>query len=140
MLTEQQVRDIATEVFQTLSAQSQFNVASIPSHIHNQTDSPRIPPTSVTNFVPMSGFKTGTLGNTSGVISPDNIGVSTPPYSIIYPTPIIHGYGVGDFSQFNGGTAPVGTLIGFMTDALVWQLWILMPDDTWRGVNLPLTA
>lgn len=135
MLNQEQVEKIAIDVFNRMSTQSQFNVSPVPSHTHNGTDTVKIPPTSVTNFAPLSGFKSGTVGDTSGVLSSDNIGVATPPYPIIYPVPVIPGYGVGSFSQFNGGSAPFGAMVLFENEGIpLYQLWVRLVD----GVGNPL--
>lgn len=133
------------------SIQSQYNVVPIPAHIHNGIDSNRLPPTSVINFVPLP-TNNGATQETSGVLSANNVGysdgsaslnakVATFPYNVIYPVPVIQGYGVGGFSQFNGGIAPVGTLILFNNSTIVNELWARMPDDldptggTWVNVS-----
>lgn len=121
-MNEDKIKQIATEVFNQQLRSTQFNVSSVPYHLHNQTDSPNIPPTSVTNFVALPA-------TTGGVLSATNIGVSTPPYGIIYPTPVINGYGVGGFSQFNEGNAPFGTMLLFQNSGIpLYQLWVMLED------------
>lgn len=141
-MNETQVRQIFQEMFQQQTGQTQYQVSSIPSHVHNGIDSQKIPPTSVTNFIPLPANNTGD-STTAGVLSTNNIGVSTPPFNIIYPFPVIRGYGVGTFSGFNGGTAQFGSAVIFMNDTL-YQLWIRLEqgDGTpiWAGVTLDLTA
>ena len=137
-MNEDKIKQIALQVFQEQLAKTQFDVSSMPYHTHNQTDSPRIPPTSVLNFVNLPATK-GT--ETSGVISTDNIGVSYPPFPTVYPIPIITGYGVGVYSQFNGGEAPVGSSLMFQNVGLdLYQLWIRTVDaddvPIWVGVDL----
>lgn len=143
-MNEDKIREIALQVFQEQLAQTQFNVSSVPYHEHNQTDSPRLPPTSIINFVALPAT---TDNVTSGVLSKNNISVSTPPYGIIYPTPVIRGVGAGVFNAFNGGDAPFGSFVCFMPNNATTnppQLWIRLEntlgDPTWYGVNLPLTA
>ncbi len=108
-MTEEQVIQIVQNYLQS----SQYNVGAVQSHIHDGIGSTKIPPTSVTNFVPLPA-NSGSGANTAGVLSPLNIGISIPPYGIIYPTPVIRGEGVGDFSAFNGGVAPFGSFLSFI--------------------------
>jgi hypothetical protein len=138
-MDEQKIKKIALEVFQSQLKQSQYQVTPVPVHIHNGTDTPRIPPSSVINFVSLPSTV-----STNGVLSPDNIGVAQPPFATIYPLPIINGYGVGAFSQFNGGDAPYGSMVGFQNGSTVQQLWVMMTDNAgdpqWKGIDLTLTA
>lgn len=133
---EQKMRQIAKEVFDQELAKTQYGFSSIPFHTHNQTDSPKIPPTSVNNFASLPATP-------GGVLSPDNISVSQPPFGIIYPNPVIRGVGVGSFSAFNGGSAPLGSMVVFLPpDSTVDapNLWIMLENSlsepTWYGVNL----
>lgn len=134
-MDEQKIKDIAIQVFKEQLGQSQYKVTSVPAHSHNQTDSPRIPPTSVTNFAALPAGETG-------VLSKNNISISFPPYGIIYPIPVIRAVGVGPFSAFNGGDAPLGSMIVFMGPAGN-ELWIMLEDlagvPTWYGTGT-LTA
>lgn len=140
-MTEQQIIQIVQNYLQT----SQYNVAAVQSHLHDGIGSTKIPPTSVTNFVPLPANNTGVI-DTSGVLSSFNIGTATPPYGIIYPIPVVRGEGVGDFSAFNGGAAPLGSFISFLppdTTIEAPQLWIQLEDatgdPTWYGVDLSTT-
>lgn len=150
-MNEQQVKDIATQVFKDLSTQAQFNVTPVPIHLHNQIDSPKIPPTSVTGFVALPA------NNPNGVVSPVTLdtqkvnnfdttkGINQQPL-YAYPLNIIYGYGVGVHSAFNGGDASEGSVICFSNAGTTAQLFIKVqtgnsPDTfIWRGVTLPLTA
>lgn len=157
-MNEDQVKKIAKQVFDEQLAQTQYGFSSIPFHIHNQTDSPILPPTSVGGFVPLPA------NNPTGVVSPKVLNPSgpgtesqivnhratthaqQPPAVYVFPVPIIYGYGVGGYSAFNGGDAPIGSLVCFSNAGTTAQLFIKVqtgesPDTfIWRGVTLPLTA
>ncbi len=136
MIDEQKVKEIALKVFQEQLGQSQYQVTAVPAHSHNQTDSPRIPPTSVTNFVALPANNAVTpdaVSPKNGVLSSGNISPFNPPYGIIYPTPVIIGFGSGggspDYSAFNGGIAPTGSLVAFFNESLRFgQLWIALEN------------
>lgn len=137
-MNEEKIKEIAKQVFDENLQATQYGFNSIPFHIHNQTDSQQIPPTSVFNFKVLPA-NNGTV--TSGVLSKNNISVSKPPYGVIYPTPVIRGVGAGVYSNFNGGNAPLGSTVAFMTPGLnIWQLWIMLEDVNgdphWYGVDL----
>lgn len=134
-MNEDKIRQIATDVFNSMSNQSQFNVASIPVHTHNGTDTVKIPPTSVINFVslPANNISNNTAGvpdPRAGVLSDDNISpfVDALP-TVTYPLTVIEGFAPGSYSNFNGGDAPLGTTIGFYdanTLGTVAQLWMAL--------------
>lgn len=137
-MNEDYIKKIAEQVFNEKLEATQYSFKSIPFHTHNQTDSPRIPPTSVLNFATLPA-NNGTV--TSGVLSTNSISVSEPPYGVIYPTPVIRGVGVGVYSTFNGGDAPLGSTVAFMTPGLgVWELWVMLEDASgvphWYGTSL----
>lgn len=139
-MNKDEIIDLINQTINQKTQDAQFNVSAVPFHVHNGIDTPQIPPTSVTNFVPLPA-------TTEGVLSKLNISVSTPPYGIIYPTPVIRGVGGGVFNVFNGGDAPFGSLLAFLPNNATTnppQLWIRLENSlgvpTWYGVALPLTA
>lgn len=149
-MNEQQIRGLIEQVFDEKLKQTQYNVASIPYHVHNQTDSPRIPPTSVIGYVPLPSTTGGIVNpvilDTQIINNRATTNKPNPPEIDVYPLPIIYGYGVGVHSAFNGGDAPVGSLVCFSNAGTTAQLFIKIqtgesPDTfIWRGVTLPVTA
>lgn len=121
-MDEQKINKLIQDGIEQNAQKAQYGVNRTPVHTHNGIDSPKIFPTAVGNFFALNG-----LSGSDGVISPDNIGNSQPPFPIVYPTPLITGYGVLNFAQFNGGNAPQGTTVLFFNEALgVTQLWSLI--------------
>lgn len=92
-LTEEDVKRIATGVYQTLG--SRFGVNQTPVHVHDNVDSPNLSPTVLTNVEVLSTVQGGVLlGQTvTNLKSP----------VAVFPIPIITGIPTG--------TAPEGTLI-----------------------------
>lgn len=133
-MNEQQIRQIVREELR----KAQFNVSSIPFHIHNGTDSNRIPLRSIVESAELSAVL-GPSASESGVLNPINIGVSTPPNPTIIPVPIIQGYGVGPFSTFNPGLAPIGSLVVFENNGTNVELLVYIDGGVggiWKGVTL----
>lgn len=93
LLTEQDVQRIATGVYQTFG--SRFGVNQTPTHSHDDVDSPRLSPTSLTNVETLSTLAGAVLnGQTvTNVVSP----------VAVFPIPILSGVPTG--------TAPEGTLV-----------------------------
>lgn len=118
-------REEAQKVYQEYG--SRFGVNQVPTHTHNNIDSPLLP-----QFVKMND-------GSGGVLSPQNTfsqRVNTNPKTnygstsaYVVPLSIIYGHGVGTASQFNGGDAAAGTMILFMNPPLVIQLW-------WRAIDI----
>ncbi len=126
----------ATYNFNKNLASSQYTVSPIPSHIHNGIDTNKIPPTSVTNFTALPANNvtpTVIVSPFNGVISSNNISAGNSPYGIIYPTPIVVGFGAGggspNYSIFNGGTALNGSMVAFFNESTRFgQLWIALEN------------
>lgn len=139
---EQKMREIAKQVFNEELLKTQFGFNSIPFHVHNQTDSPRIPPTSVINFVALPSKNTsndpdGVPSSYSGVASVDNVSpfVSVNP-PIVYPTSVVEGFGNGggspDYSVFHGGNATTGTVVPFYrasSASTTAEFWVCMTSS-----------
>lgn len=139
-MNEQEIRNLIEQIFDEKLKATQYGFNSVPFHVHNQTDSPKIPPTSVLNFTTLPANNAITAA-TSGVLSTTNIGNSTAPYGIVYPLPIIDGYGVAGFSQFNEGIAPRGSVVLFQNgDTIPHSLHVMMETaagaPAWYGIDL----
>lgn len=139
-MNEDQVRKIVQDEMQ----KAQYNVSNVPFHVHNQIDSPNIPAISVTDFVSLPSNNTsndtaGVPDPYAGVISDDNISPFEDAFpNVVYPTTVIGGFSPGDYSNFNGGDAPLGTLIGFYnanTLGTVSQLWIALEETHTTELN-----
>lgn len=92
-LTEEDVKRIATGVYQTLG--SRFGVNQTPTHVHDNVDSPNIPPTSLTN--------TSTLSTLVGSVLNGQVVSNIQSPVCVFPIPILSGV--------PGGEAPEGTLV-----------------------------
>lgn len=118
-----------------------------PYHLHNQTDSPQLPPSSTKGFVPLPSIPNHgtTPATTNAVFSAINLTdetvnnptsqSQTPAQSYVYPMPLIFG---GISTTFSGGVAPTGVYLGSITSS-GYEFWIRF-DDSWHGVNLPLSV
>ena len=144
-MDENQIRNLVQQEVQSMM--SRYGVAQVPFHTHNGIDSPQLP-----QFQPASS-------GPSGVFSPKNIapqqvvnlnpttGIGNPNVQVM-PVPIIYGAGGGVSSQFDGGDAPLGTIILFQNDPSVIQLWwrvysTVAGAPRWYGVDVtssPATA
>jgi len=87
----QQMEQIATKVYQKLG--SRFGVNQTPTHTHNNIDSNKIDPTSLTNTTALSVQAGGTF----------SAGAPTNSVNVVFPIPVV---GV---KPVNAG--PVGTLV-----------------------------
>lgn len=144
-LTPDDVRRIATEVYQQLG--SRFGVNQTPIHTHNGVDSPTLAPAALDPFqalrtTPGAIFAPSNIAgqNVSNPIT-GTLSFSTVPTSVyVAPVPYIEGDGVGVSSAFNGGEAPIGTIIAF-ANAGVRQLWwriynVGTDSNKWVGIDL----
>lgn len=137
-LVQKEARVIATQVYKELGAQ--YAVPKVPVHIHNGIDAPKIPGSSVQTFIAIPGTGDGVFSESSLQAQFVNTqdGIFPNPGNVYVPqVPIIYGFGVGTNSAFNYGSAENGTMIIF-NNLGTTQLWVMV-DETWRGVDLPLT-
>lgn len=137
-MVRKEARDIATQVYKELG--TKFGVPSVPLHVHNGSDAPKIPSSSMANFISIDGTPGGVFSQSilaGQFVNTQNGIFPNPPTTYIQQVPIIYGFGVGAASAFNGGTATNGTMLIFNNGATT-QLWVMV-DDAWRGVDLPLT-
>lgn len=118
---------------------TKFGVGDTPLHKHNGVDAPKLPLSSIDGFLTLPANGAGVL-SPSGIGIPDGnngqsvntSGIGIPPTVIIPQTPIIYGHGVGSWSQFNGGDAPLGTMLFFENGGTIAGLWINI-GGSWRG-------
>lgn len=87
------MESIATKVYQKLG--SRFGVNQTPTHNHNDIDSSKLSPSSLTN--------TSTLSAQTGGVLNGKIVSNIPAPVVVYPIPVI--------TSAPTGTAPVGTLM-----------------------------
>lgn len=141
-MTPDQVRQIVQEEIKKAAQQAQYTVTRVPVHSHNSIDSPTLNPTAVQGFTPLPSNTTptasaGVLGLLAGqtVGGPPNTNASfNPPSVVVYPIPIIYGYGVGVHSAFNGGEAPQGTVLFFENGLTLSKLFIKTANG-WYGIS-----
>jgi len=120
-MDENTIRQIVRDEIAKNKQQSQYSVNRVPVHAHNGIDSPNLDPHSVNGFVGLPSNSTpaasagvlGLLGQQTVNGPPDTNASFNPPTVVVYPIPIIYGFGVGDQSAFNGGEAPQGTVLFF---------------------------
>lgn len=135
-MVQKEARDIAMQVYKEQA--TKYGVASVAFHTHNNVDSPRLSSGSIQemNVLPAT---TGGVANLD-ILDTQTInkvyaqGVLNPPTVYTYPAPIVFGHGVGTASQFNGGSAPNGTVLIFnngLSQALN-QIW-WRADGNWYG-------
>lgn len=58
------------------------------------------------------------------------------PFVYINPIPIVAGNGVGIQGSFNGGAAPDGTMVAFITGSTTTSFLYIRFSGSWYGVNL----
>lgn len=63
----------------------------------------------------------------------------TNPFVFINPIPVVVGNGVGNQSAFNGGSAPDGTIVAFLTGSTTTSFLYVRFSGSWYGVNLAAT-
>jgi len=126
-MTEEQVRQIAQQVYQENQTNAQFAPTKLPLHIHNGVDSPTLD-----GFYPL-GKGPSTV---SSVVQ--KFGGTVEGNTVAYPIPIIFPkLGIG----FQGGYAPApGTLI--LTADKFGNPFLFVSFDTqggWAGIELTAT-
>lgn len=131
--------DIARQVVQDALIKDQYSVPTVADHHHNGTDATQIDANDIVN----AGLPT----NGDGVASPKNLagapaGNNNKINRNLVPGFVMIGQGA---NAFNGGDAPIGTIMAFANGAnLSQQLYIRLDVDgytnRWWGVNLNITA
>lgn len=147
MFTDQQtalIKQMIADAVNAANLGGGFN--QTPYHVHNNTDSPQLPPSSTKGFTALPSLPNKAASFiTNGVFSAHNLvnetiinstnGSQTPAQSYCYPLSIIFG---GTGTTFNGGIATTGTMVAAITGD-GYEFWIRY-DDSWHGVNLPLSV
>ncbi len=120
---------------------TQYNVAAVPTHTHNGVDSLNFPALNLSGFyalpsTPGGVVSPGLLGNQGVAQGSTNIGYGYQATGAqatfpVFPVPIIYGHGVGVDSQFNGGSAPEGSIVIFDNPGSVHQIWWRSGGDWW---------
>ncbi len=101
-------------------------------HTHNGSDTSKIRHADAADVNFIGDLPIGTFKVNGG----QTLGGGT----VSYPMPIIYGNGVGVYSQFDGGNAPVGTSLIFYNPAIATEYWVCVEENSWIGVSLNLTA
>lgn len=157
------IQKIANDAANKNRAESQFIGLTTPDHHHNGVDSASLDPVEAVNgFEALSAtfdatkkvggvVAPGTLGNQTVTQGSINVGYgnlavgnnsTTHGVFTTYPIPIVYGNGGGADSAFNGGYAPVGTLVYFLNPPNS-GLMVKSTADTpgvagiWRNVITP---
>lgn len=130
-MVKKEARDIAMQVYSEMA--TQYGVAVVPTHSHNNVDSNQLFPSSIKDFNSLPA-------TTGSVLSPGKLLSSflanNPQVVYNYPLPVITGTGA---DPFNGGDAPDGTTLIFDIPGGTTRIWV-RANNTWSGVNLPLVA
>lgn len=135
-MVQKEVRDIATQVYKEMAAK--YGVAEVPYHEHNGVDSAKIPPSSLTSYIPIDVSTVGTVFKYATSIGQGIFAAGITPG--ILPLVVISGGGVPPADEFQGGEADDGTIVVFTNvDTLAVELWVKV-GSFWRGVDLPLSA
>lgn len=140
-LIEQKARQIAEQVYQEKA--TQFGVATVPIHTHNNVDSPQLEGTAVKTFQTLSAAPGGVIS--TAILGTQEYSYFGQAYNAPSPIPvlsspllIIQGI-VGGADSFTGGDAPEGTIILFYTFGTFYQLWARINGE-WHGVELDLVV
>lgn len=117
------IEQVASQIVDDRLKKDQYQVPDVQDHDHNGSNAAQIDVNNLVN-------KQLSTRN-GGVVSPDTLFDTVPQTVEGMPIPgaIIYGNGVGTASQFNGGTAPPGTIMIFMNMPVAAQIW-------WRAYNL----
>ena len=139
---QKEIETALEEFSSKLQKDQQYRLSKIQNHVHSGTDAPKIPGSSITSYIAMTGTSNGVVSSSNlagqSINAQGSILVPPIPGTIyVAQLPIIYGAGVGVASQFNGGFAQEGTMLFFNNGSTVNQLWV-MADGTWRGVDFPL--
>jgi len=141
-IIQQEAKKAAQDVYNQKG--TQYNIPSVPTHSHNNIDSPSLPATSINGFAPLPAtvggvVSPGTLGNQGVAQGAINVGygylaTGVQASFLAYPLTVIYGHGAGADSAFNGGDAPEGTVLFFNNgdNQALNQLWV-RAGGKWRG-------
>lgn len=136
-MVQKEARDIAEQVYQEKAAQ--FGVPKVAVHIHNGVDSPMIPGSNIVEVKPLNGIPEGVL-NAANLNSQTYTFLGNINYPVVpaFPLVEIQGYGVGVHSAFEGGDAPLGTMVLFTNGNTLSKLCIRSDASTtgWFGATL----
>lgn len=160
-MNEEQVRSIVQdEINKNQNQNYNSGSPSIPPHVHDGNDNLNINPLDLIGWdsIPSTNRKYLTPSGTYiyGFASPNQLtqGISGTNQYIgnfvndagltngtlaTYPIPLVIGNGVGNAGSFNGGYAPDGTLIAFITGDPTTSFLYLRWDGQWFGVQLSAT-
>lgn len=137
-MTPEQIKSLIQSEIQRMGAAGRFQLASVPRHIHNGADAPKIPGTSVTSLLTVPSGPGDVLGNTLDTQSFSYLGKIGQTPVLALPLGVIYGYGAGVHSAFNGGDAPDGTMLLFTNGDAASYLVIKSSGSSsgWFGINL----
>lgn len=160
-MIEKIAADIATRIVNEVLAKQQFIVPAIPDHHHNGTDSSTLGIEALDMFLPLPATGDGNP-NHAGVVNPALLGnQSVAQGSVLVgygsnavatnqsnkgvfttaPIPVIYGQGVGSSSAFNGGQAPIGTVVMFTNNGVLSLSGLYVKTIFgWLGVQANLIA
>ncbi len=163
-MNEEKIRQIAREEFAKLMEQDyDSGDSTVKPHKHDGVSNTRIDPASLgfpvipqgnqkisynyqstSNGLVLSNSQEVAYGfGSPSILSPATSGhlqqyVQNPATAIV-PIPIVVGNGVGIQSAFNGGAAPDGTMVAFLTGSTTTSALYIRWDGSWYGVVLSAT-
>lgn len=141
-MDENKINNLIQQGIQKYMATKQFDLSKILNHLHNGKDSNKLPISSISPSIPITGTKGGVFDpailDTQKINNQYITNIVNPNTVFTLPVNVIYGFGVGIYSAFNGGTAEPGTMV-FFENAGVSSLWVNTLNG-WRGVTFPLTA
>lgn len=142
-MDEQKIRKIIQEEITNYLTLKQFNISKIQGHEHNGSDVVKIPISSISESIPITGTEGGVFNKTILDTQKVNIeytsGIPNPKTVYTLPVNIIYGNGVGVASAFNGGEAEPGTMVFFENGLTLSALWIKTING-WYGISPDSTA
>lgn len=147
------IEQIAAQVVAQKADNSQYEGFNTTDHSHDGVNTNQLGPEAISTVQTLSAVGDGNP-NHAGVVNPALLGNQTVSqgsmaagygnlvsYSnqnkhatfVTLPIPVITGAGVGTDSEFNGGKAPIGTLVFFNNGSTIAGLWVNIDGQTWMG-------
>lgn len=134
-MDEFKLQNLIRQEIEAYMNNKQFNISKISNHEHNGVDSNPIPVYSIIESLALPGSKTpdvfSSLNLNNQVVVQGNSTKSFGTQGTVkqgkfftLPIPVIYGNGVGVNSAFNGGDAPVGTILFFDNGLTLSGFWV----------------
>jgi len=148
MFNEEQKAEIRRMIQEEMDHGYRSGDPQIAPHSHNGNDNLRINIADVDGVIPVRQMEGGVnflnqltpTGSDTGVIRPAQY-LANPEIAVIGRIPVIQGNGPGVQGAFNGGDAPVGTMVAFSNGNVLSTLWVKVIEGPtgvgeWIGFNV----